>query len=199
MTAKAREKVGAAAKSMAKAKVGSGKACDALPSVILLGHGSRVEKAGGDMERVAAILKDRHGFPMVEYCFMSRLPPHFPETLAGLVGRGASWVLVIPYFLHTGLHIRLDIPEMMQQEAAKHPGLRLQLGGNLGYDDILVELVRKRIDESLRVADVREVMLPEREAFPIPPGQQEFVPMDPAEAKKYRSCKGHGDDHGHHH
>lgn len=169
---------------------------EALPAVILLGHGSRVEKAGGDMERVAAILKARHGFPMVEYCFMSRLPPHFPETLAGLVARGATRVLVIPYFLHTGLHIRLDIPEMMQHEAAKYPGLRLQLGGNLGYDDILVELVRKRIDESLGVADVREVALPGRETFPVPPGQAEFVPMDPAEAKKYRSRKGH--DHGGH-
>ena len=168
---------------------------EALPTVILLGHGSRVEKAGGDMERVATILKDRHGFPMVEYCFMSRLPPHFPETLAAVVGRGATWVLVIPYFLHTGLHIRLDIPEMMQHEAAKHAGLRLQLGGNLGYDDILVDLVRKRIDESLGVADVREVPLPGREHFPIPVGQQEFVPMDPAEAKKYRAGKGHQHQH----
>ena len=103
------------------------------------------------MERVAAILKQRHGFPMVEYCFMSRLPPHFPETLAKLVARGATRVLVLPYFLHLGLHIRLDIPEMMQEEAAKYPGLKLQLGGNLGYDDILVDLVRKRIDESLGV------------------------------------------------
>ncbi len=168
---------------------------ETLPTVILLGHGSRVEKAGGDMERVAAILRDRHGFPMVEYCFMSRLPPHFPETLAAVVNRGATWVLVIPYFLHLGLHIRLDIPEMMQAEAAKYPGLRLQLGGNLGYDDILVDLVRKRIDESLGVADVREVALPGRETFPVPPGQQEFVPMDPAEARQYRS----GKCHGHHH
>ncbi len=172
---------------------------EALPAVILLGHGSRVEKAGGDMERVAVLLKDRHGFPMVEYCFMSRLPPHFPETLAGLVARGATRVLVIPYFLHTGLHIRLDIPEMMQEEAARYPGLHLQLGGNLGYDDILVELVRKRIDESLGRPDVREIALPGREKFPIPPGQQEFVPMDPAEAKKYRACKDPGHERGHQH
>lgn len=177
----------------AKTKTGGGG--EALPAVILLGHGSRVEKAGGDMERVAAILKQRHGFPMVEYCFMSRLPPHFPETLAAVVGRGATRVLVIPYFLHLGLHIRLDIPEMMQEEAAKYPGLKLQLGGNLGYDDILVDLVRKRIDESLGVPDVREVALPGREAFPVPPGQQEFVPMDPAEAKQYRAGKGHGHHH----
>jgi len=177
----------------------TGGAAPALPAVLLLGHGSRVEKAGGDMERVAAILKERHGFPLVDYCFMSRLPPHFPETLAAMVGRGATWVLVIPYFLHTGLHIRLDIPEMMQHEAAKYPGLRLQLGGNLGYDDILVDLVRKRIDESLGVADIRGVALPGRECFPVPAGQAEFVPMDPAEAKKYRKCKGHGHDHGHHH
>jgi sirohydrochlorin ferrochelatase len=183
----------------ANAKSSTRQMGEGLPAVILLGHGSRVEKAGSDMERVAAILKDRHGFPMVEYCFMSRLPPHFPETLSGLVARGATRVLVIPYFLHTGLHIRLDIPEMMQHEAVKYPGLRLQLGGNLGYDDILVDLVRKRIDESLGVADIRAVALPGRETFPVPPGQAEFVPMDPAEAKKYRSCKGRDHDHGHQH
>ena len=48
---------------------------------------------------------------------MSRLGPHYPEILAKCVEGGATEVVVIPYFLNNGLHIRLDIPEMMKEEA----------------------------------------------------------------------------------
>lgn len=167
-------------------------------AIILLGHGSRVRNAGGDMEKIAGLLKGKYGFPLVEYCFMSRLGPHFPETLEKVVAAGADSVMVIPYFLHTGLHIRLDIPEMMQAEAEKYPSVKIQLGKNLGYDESLAELVVKRIGESESEADIREVALPERDAFPVPPGQGEFVEMEPEEARKYMMGRGHSHGHCHH-
>ena len=167
------------------------------PAVILLGHGSRVRNAGEDMEKVAGVLREKHGYPRVEYCFMSRLGPHFPETLARLVADGEKEILVIPYFLHSGLHIVLDIPEMMQREASKYPDIKLRLGGNLGFDNILADLVHKRITESLGACDVRDLELPRREEFPIPPGQHEFVAMLPEEAAEYLEKHGHGHDHDH--
>jgi sirohydrochlorin ferrochelatase len=167
------------------------------PAVILLGHGSRVRNAGEDMEKVAHVLREKYGYPRVEYCFMSRLGPHFPETLGRLVADGEKEILVIPYFLHSGLHIVLDIPEVMQREAGKYPAIKLRLGGNLGFDDILAELVHKRITESLGARDVRDLELPRREEFPIPPGQHEFVPMPPEEAAEYIEKHGHGHDHDH--
>ncbi len=162
-------------------------------AVILLGHGSRVTNAGQNMERVAEKLKASYGFKSVEYCFMSRLGPHLPETLEKLVTAGEKEILVIPYFLHSGLHIILDIPEMLQKEAAKYEGIKVSYGENLGYDDTLVTLVAKRVEEAVAVPDVREVKLPPRENFPIPPGQSEFVPMPPEEAKKFIH------KHNHHH
>lgn len=162
-------------------------------AVILLGHGSRVTNAGQNMEKVAAKLKASYGYQSVAYCFMSRLGPHFPETLEKLVLEGEKDILVIPYFLHSGLHILLDIPEMLQEEAAKFPGIKVSLGGNLGYDDMLVALVARRIEESAAAPDVRDMTLPPRNNFPIPPGQSEFVPMPPEEANKFLN------KHGHHH
>jgi sirohydrochlorin cobaltochelatase len=154
-------------------------------AVILLGHGSRVKNAGDDMEKIASLLKARYGYPRVECAYMSRLGPHLPETIGRLVAEGQKNILVIPYFLHSGLHILLDIPEMMQREAETYPGIRLQMGPNLGFDEVLADLVHKRITQSLGVCDVRDVRLPRREEFPVPPGQPEFVAMLPGEAKKY--------------
>lgn len=169
-----------------------------LEAIILLGHGSRVPRAGDGMARVADRLKEKFGYPLVEVCFMSRLGPHFPETLARCVQQGASRVVVIPYFLHTGLHILLDIPEMMQQEAEKYPRVELVFGKSLGFDEALVDLVNHCIQASTDCCDVRDLILPPKEKFPIPPGQPEFVPMDPEEAAIYRKNGNGQHNHGGH-
>jgi sirohydrochlorin ferrochelatase len=154
-------------------------------AIILLGHGSRVPDAGKNMDRVAVALKERHGHEIVEVCYLSRLGPHFPEAFKRCVDQGADRVMVIPYFLHDGLHLVLDIPEMMQEVADQYPCVRLVLGKNLGFDDLLVELVEKRIEESIGCQDVRKLVLPARDKYPLPPGQCEFVPMDAEEARRY--------------
>ena len=164
-----------------------------MKAIILLGHGSRVPEAGKDMEEAARILKDKYDFEMVVSCHMSRLGPHLPETLAKCVSDGATEVIVIPYFLNQGLHIRLDVPEMLQAEAEKYPDLRLVYGKPLGFDPLFVDILKKRIDESWDLPDVKELNLEPRHAFPVPEGQGEFIEVSPEEAKTF------GDGHHHHH
>lgn len=159
-------------------------------AIILLGHGSRVPDAGKHMERVADGLKEKYGYRIVEICYMSRLGPHFPETFEKCIAQGATDVTVIPYFLHDGLHLVLDIPEMMQELVNQHPHVKLVLGQNLGFDTVLVDLVEQRIADSRGLCDVRELVLPPRKRFPVPPGQCVFVPMAPEEAEAYYQRNG---------
>ena len=154
-------------------------------AIILLGHGSRVPDAGKHMEKVAAGLRAKYGHSIVEICYMSRLGPHFPEIFEKCLTQGATEVMVIPYFLHDGLHLVLDIPEMLQEVAKRNPEVKLILGRNLGFDDVLVDLVQRRISDSVDNCDVRELQLPPRRQFPVPPGQHEFVPMMPEEAARF--------------
>jgi sirohydrochlorin ferrochelatase len=168
-------------------------------AIILLGHGSRVKDAGEQMEAVARSLHRKYGFEVVKTCYLSRLGPHFPEVLQEVVESGAKEVITIPYFLHGGMHILLDIPEMMQIEADKYPQVKIILGKNLGFDELLVDLVGKRIRESQHLTDVRSLQLPPRDLYKVPEGQCEFVRMKPEEAEAYRRVHGDdGDDHHHH-
>lgn len=170
---------------------------EVFDTVILLGHGSRVPGADGSMLRVADTLRARGRFPKVATCNMSRLGPHFEEVFEKCVREGSRNVLLLPYFLNQGLHMKLDIPEKMQAALQAHPDVRLVFGKNLGYDELLVDLVEKRIEESSTLEDVRDVPLPDEETYPVPDGQCEFVPMLPEEAAKWKEA--HGDEAGHQH
>ncbi len=160
-------------------------------AIILLGHGSRVPEAAKDMERVAARLREKYGYPAVEVCFMSRIGPHFPEVFEKCVNLGVTKVLVIPYFLHSGLHLVLDLPEMLQEQARRFPSVTLQMGRGFGFDEMLVDLIRTRIEETRSFKDVREMELPPKELYPLPKGQCEFVPVPP-ETERCLACKGTG-------
>jgi len=126
-----------------------------IEAVILMGHGSRVPGAGEGMEKVAQWLKEKRPEAMIETCYMSELGPHLPEILEKCVRNGANKIIVMPYFLHLGIHLREDIPAMMGTEAKKYPGLTLILGRYLGFDESLANLVGKRLDESRGLDDIR--------------------------------------------
>lgn len=155
-------------------------------AIILLGHGSRIHGAGESMQKVAIRLSKKFFYKNVEICYLSRLKPHFPETFAKCILGGANEVIVVPYFLHTGLHMRLDIPKMLQDNSDKYPHVKVILAKELGYDESLVDIVKERIEESKDFSDIREMVLPDEGVYPVPKGQHEFVPMSPEMVPKWK-------------
>jgi len=137
-------------------------------AVILIGHGSRAAGADDDMERIAECLRRAAGDGIVALCRMSGHGTSFGEVFERCVRQGAKTVTVIPYFLHFGVHLRQDIPEMLREAVAKHPEVRLVLGKHLGYDDALVALVKKRIGESDALCDVRDLPISPLDRRPGP-------------------------------
>jgi sirohydrochlorin ferrochelatase len=128
-------------------------------AIILLGHGSRAAGAAEDMERVVARLKEELEYDIVDICQMSGLGDHFPEVFDRCVNRGATKIVVVPYFLHFGMHLRQDVPEMMLARAREYPHVRITLGKHLGFDNALVEVVKRRIAESDKLDDIRELKI----------------------------------------
>lgn len=138
-------------------------------AVIILGHGSRATGAADDMEKVATRLKERLNYEIIETCQMSGAGTLFPEVFDTCIGRGASFILVLPYFLHRGVHILLDVPRMMREKAAEFPGVKVVLGKNLGFDEAIVNIVMKRIRESEDLAEIRNTTSDTREPECVSP------------------------------
>lgn len=126
-------------------------------AIILLGHGSRAAGAAEDMEKVVVQLRNDPQYEVVEICQMSGLGDHFPDIFDRCVDLGATKIIVVPYFLHFGVHLRQDVPAMMMERAKAYPHVRLILGKHIGFDDALVGIIKKRICESEGIQDIREI------------------------------------------
>ncbi|MHB1131088.1 MAG: cobalt-precorrin-5B (C(1))-methyltransferase, partial [Chloroflexota bacterium] len=120
--------------------------------VVLLGHGSRRDHANDGLYEVAQALRDGGQYRVVEVGFMQRNFPTIEEAAKACVLLGAKTVLLIPYFLHAGLHLHRDLPETVPLLQAMHPGVRFALGKPFAHHPKVLDIVQDRIDECIAAA-----------------------------------------------
>lgn len=124
-------------------------------AILLVGHGSRVEGANRALYEIAATLRAQGTFKVVEVAFCGQQPPDIQTGIDACVARGAECILLYPYFLLTGTHVRRDIPAAQAVAAKRHPGLKLILGAPLGEHPELAGIVCEQATATLQEAGWR--------------------------------------------
>jgi sirohydrochlorin ferrochelatase len=114
-------------------------------AVLLIAHGSRQDAANDDLHELADRLAARGDFPIVEPCFLELAVPDIPTGGGRCVARGATRVLMIPYFLSAGVHLTRDLVAARDELRRRHPGIDVRLGSALGPHPLLDDLVSERI------------------------------------------------------
>jgi sirohydrochlorin ferrochelatase len=116
-------------------------------AILLIAHGSRQRSANDDLHELAARLAEQGVYPIVEASFLELAEPALIAGGDRCAELGASRVLMIPYFLSAGVHLRRDLTAARDELSRRHPGVEFCLGSPLGPHPLLDQLVAERIRE----------------------------------------------------
>ena len=117
-------------------------------AVVIVGHGSKMKGFQRAMEKVARQLSRRRAFDFVSCAYLEITPPSIERAVDSLARRGATTILVLPYFLLMGVHIQEDIPEIIRSIRGKYRGkVKIILCPYLGYHEKIVSVVSQRLSE----------------------------------------------------
>jgi sirohydrochlorin ferrochelatase len=116
-------------------------------AVIIVDHGSRLDASNKMLESVAELFARRfaHLYDVVEPAHMEIAEPSIATAYHRCAQRGATRIIVCPFFLGPGKHWTGDIPRLTAEAATKHPGTRYHVTMPLGIDDLILELLNKRV------------------------------------------------------
>jgi sirohydrochlorin ferrochelatase len=118
-------------------------------AVILVDHGSRRDESNVLLLDVVQSFAEATGLPIVEAAHMELAEPSIATAFARCVARGATTVVVFPYFLLPGRHWNEDIPRLAAEAARQHPGLRYLVTAPFGLHPLMAEVIRQRIAHCL--------------------------------------------------
>lgn len=120
---------------------------DGEPAIILFAHGSAVEAANQGVRDLAVRIQSQGAYAHVRASFLGPGQPELGPAVAEAVGAGFHRIVVIPYFLTEGKHLRLDLPRLVAAEKRKFPELEIQVGRSLEDHPEMAALVLSRIRE----------------------------------------------------
>jgi sirohydrochlorin ferrochelatase len=119
-------------------------------ALLLIAHGSRQEEANADLHHVLDALRRRGTFAVVEASFLELAEPDIDAGAARCVAQGAERVVLLPYFLSAGVHVRRDLTAARDRLAARFPAVEFRLAEPLGPHALLLEVVEERAREALK-------------------------------------------------
>lgn len=117
--------------------------------IVIVDHGSRRSDANERHEAFVAEWQAARELAIVEPAHMELAEPSIGAAFDRCVDRGATTVVVAPYFLWPGNHWDRDIPALAAEAAGRHPGVRYLVTAPLGPHPALGEIVEERIRHCL--------------------------------------------------
>lgn len=109
--------------------------------VIVFAHGSRDPQWRLPIEAVAAQIRERAPHTPVSCAYLELCTPNIAEAAIELIASGARKIRVFPLFLGVGKHAREDLPLLMAQLVAAHPGVEFELLPTAGEHPALIALL----------------------------------------------------------
>jgi sirohydrochlorin cobaltochelatase len=117
--------------------------------LIVFAHGSSVESANEAVRAVSAAVAAKGRYSHVETAFLEGGSPDLLGAAESLMARGVDRVVVLPYFLTVGLHLKRDLPKLVTDLRAAHPELRVETAPPLDGHGALVDILLARASDAL--------------------------------------------------
>ncbi|PLS79376.1 MAG: hypothetical protein CYG59_13575 [Chloroflexi bacterium] len=108
-------------------------------AIILFSHGSVLCGAGQNLTELAARMQARGDAAMVEVGYLNYSEPRFGETVRSCVARGATEIIVVPYFLVAGKFVKEDLPQCIANAERAYPNVKMRVAEAVRFHPALAD------------------------------------------------------------
>ncbi|MBL8221031.1 MAG: CbiX/SirB N-terminal domain-containing protein [Bryobacterales bacterium] len=118
-------------------------------AIIVFAHGSSVETANEAVRAVTREAARAGGFALMETAFLEMAQPDLPAAVEKMHAAGAERIIVVPYFLTLGIHLRRDLPRIVEELTGRYDGLSIEVTDPLDGHPALARIVQERAQKAL--------------------------------------------------
>ena len=115
-----------------------------MTGIAVFAHGSSIESANEAVRAVAFQLAASVD-ALVEPAFLELGKPDLAGAIERLIERGATRVLVVPYFLTLGIHLQRDLPRIIERIRSIHASVTIEVSEPLDGHPALLQVLEDRV------------------------------------------------------
>ena len=120
-----------------------------VTGIIIVDHGSRRAESNAMLLAATERYIEIGPYAIVEPAHMELAQPDIATAFERCVKRGATQVVVFPYFLSPGRHWKQDIPQLVATAAESYPSIVWTIAAPFGLHEGMLQIITERISEAL--------------------------------------------------
>jgi sirohydrochlorin ferrochelatase len=114
-------------------------------ALLVVAHGTPLEAANLPFVRVAKKTGEELGYGHTATAYLDCNQPAIPTAVAQVANAGYRRLVIQPYFLHVGRHVRTDLPALFATAQQQYPHLEIVVAHHLDYDPLLITVAAERL------------------------------------------------------
>jgi sirohydrochlorin ferrochelatase len=118
-----------------------------MKALLIAAHGSRRQESNEEIlglaRQIEAIAAGQFG--AVRAAFLQFTAPSIHSQIDALVESGARSIVVFPFFISSGSHVRVDIPRLLQEARGRHPQIAFTITPHLGSLNGIKHLILQEV------------------------------------------------------
>ena len=122
-------------------------------TVLLAGHGSRNREGNEEIEKFAALWRERHPDWRIEVCFIEYADVLVDEGL-DRAAANAERVVMVPFILNAAGHVKMELPAAVAAARQRHPGVEFVITRHLGMGHDVLDVLQKQLARLMKSLDV---------------------------------------------
>jgi sirohydrochlorin ferrochelatase len=123
-----------------------------MKALLFICHGTRLQKGRNEAEEFVKQCMASVDVPIKEICFLELAEPSISQGFNACIQKGATSISVVPVFLLSANHVKIDIPKVLKFLQSQYPETEVIFGREFGVHDAISHLLWERITK--RVASL---------------------------------------------
>lgn len=111
--------------------------------LIIAAHGSRKNESNLEIVSLARRIskKTKGSFDIVTHAFLQLANPLLENMMDTLIEKGATQIVIFPFFIGSGSHILVDIPNLMKNAQSTHRHVDFKITRHLGKIEAIEDVI----------------------------------------------------------
>ncbi len=119
-----------------------------MKTTILFAHGARDPAWAKPFIAIRDVVRGASPGTPCELAFLELMQPDLPSTISSAYQSGARTISIVPLFMAAGGHLKNDLPKLIAECEARHPGLTLRVLPPIGEVPAITQAIAQWVVQS---------------------------------------------------
>lgn len=118
-----------------------------MKAIIFIAHGSKKEQSNNEfINLIEKVSKEDTKYDLKKAAFLELATPSIQEVAVEFIKKGAKKISFYPFFLNSGKHVLIDLPNIIEDLKKEYPLVEFKLLSHFGKSEKIKDIILSDIN-----------------------------------------------------